>query len=386
MKILHVIPSVAARYGGPSVAIRGMAAAQAARGHFVEVATTDADGPGRLPVPLGTPVPEEGFAIRHFARTLPGEWKYSRPLARWLDAHAGEFDVVHVHALWCHANAAGCRAARRARVPYVLRPLGTLGAWSLHQRRWKKAPYYYAVERPNLRNAAAIHATSDAESEGIAALGFGERVHVVGLGVSIPDAALLGTRPLSGPLRLVFVGRLHPAKGIPLLVDAVALAVARGSALLLDVVGAGAAEYEARLRGQVGALGLAEHVRFLGHLEGEAKWRALGRAEVFVLPSNHENFGIAAVEAMACGCAVVISDQVGLAPEVGAAGAGRVVPRELESLASVLESLAADRASARSMGMRGRALASDRYSWSRTAAELERVYEAIGAGRGGRAA
>lgn len=381
MKILHVIPSVAARYGGPSVAIRGMAAAQAVRGHSVEVATTDADGPGRLAVPLRTPVTEGGFTIRHFARTLPGEWKYSRTLARWLDAHVGEFDVVHVHALWCHPNAAGCRAAYRVGVPYVVRPLGTLGEWSLRQRRWKKAPYYYAIERQHLRRAAAIIATSRAEADAIAKLGLGDRVHVVALGVDEPASALIGARPLAGALRLVFVGRLHPVKGLPLLVDAVALAVARGSELRLDVVGAGPAAYEASLRAQVEALGLASRVRFLGHLDGDAKWSALGSAEVFVLPSNHENFGIAAVEAMAAGCALVLSDQVGLAPQVEAAGAGCVVPTALEPLAAALERLAADRPAARAMGARARALASDRYSWARTAEELDRVYAAIGAGR-----
>ena len=122
MRVLHVIPAVANRYGGPSTALRGMTAALAARGADVTVATTDADGPERLDVPLGRPVDDGGVEYRYFRRSLPGEYKYSWPLTRWLMREAGAFDVVHVHALFSYSTAAAARIAARKTWSPVDRP------------------------------------------------------------------------------------------------------------------------------------------------------------------------------------------------------------------------------------------------------------------------
>lgn len=377
MNILHVIPAVAMRYGGPSVAVRGMAAAQSRRGHRVVVATTDADGAARLDVPVGEPVSTDGYTIHHFARALPGEWKYSRQLSRWLDDRVAQFDVVHVHALFCHANAAAARAAWRHGVPYVMRPLGTLGGWSLAQRRWKKAPYYLAVERTNLRRAAAIHATSQAEAAEVAALGFGDRVHVVELGLDVNVVA--GRAPLdaAAPLRVIFLGRLHPKKNLPLLLGGLRRAVAAGADVTLEVVGDGEPAYVGELRARARELGIADRVRFVGPLGGVDKWSAFARSDVFALPSNHENFGIAVAEAMVAGCAVLVSDQVAIAADVAASGGGMIVDRDEQAIARSLSEMAQDRAKARTMGARASAFAAERYSWARTAERLDELYAAI---------
>jgi len=234
MRVLHVIPSVAARYGGPSAALKGMTAALAARGVSVSVATTNADGPGALEVPLDDEVTEDGVQYRFFARTLPGEYKFSWPLARWLRQHVRDFDVLHVHALFSFATIPACRSASRARVPYVLRPLGTLGSWSLAHRGWKKAPYLALVERRHLRDAAAIHATSEGERDALEALAVGGKTRVIPLGVEVAEAAVLRRREErmasrdmasgSAGLQLLFLSRLHPVKGLPLLFEAVARA------------------------------------------------------------------------------------------------------------------------------------------------------------------
>ena len=100
MRVLHVIAGVAPRYGGPSVAVHAMARATAALGLDVTVVTTEADGPGRLEVPLDVDVMRDGVRYRFFARTLPGEWKFSWPLTTWLRRHLRDYDVVHVHALF----------------------------------------------------------------------------------------------------------------------------------------------------------------------------------------------------------------------------------------------------------------------------------------------
>ena len=374
MKILHVLPAIAARYGGPSVAMRALGPRQAARGHEVHVATTDADGPSRLDVPLDEPVIDRGVVYHYFPRTLNGEFKFSWPLTRWLYEHVGGYDVVHVSYLFSYSTIPACRAARRAGVPYVVRPLGTLDAWSLRQKRWKKAPYYWMIERSHLASATAIHATSAAEADAVARLGFGARTHVVELGVDGPPT--LARRPAGdGPLRLLYLSRVHPKKGIPLLLDAMADAVARGAALDLTVAGSGQPAYLAELRDRAGALGIADRVRFVGHVEGEAKWALLADAELFVLPSSQENFGIAVAEALAAGVPVLVSDQVAIAPQVADAGAGRVVPLDRERLRDALIDAFERRRALPTMGERALALARSRYSWERTAAQLDDLYE-----------
>jgi glycosyltransferase involved in cell wall biosynthesis len=384
MKVLHVIPATAPRYGGPSIAVHAMAKGVRDLGAEVTVATTDADGRGRLPVPHGRPTETEGVEYRYFPRSLPGEWKLSLPLGRWLHANAGRFDVVHVHALFSYATIPGCRAALRRSVPYVLRPLGTLDPWSLAQGSARKRPYLALVEGTHLRGAAAIHATSAAEAEGIAALGFGARVRVIPLGAE--PASAPRTRGPGGPLRVLFLARLHPKKGLPLLLDAVAALLREGRAEVeLEVAGDGDPAYRRELEARTRALGIAGRVRFLGRVEGSAKARALADADLFVLPSYQENFGIAAAEAMAAGLPVVVSDRVGIAEQVAEAGAGTVVPCDAAALAAAIRGAALDPEARLRAGERAAGLARGAFAWEHTSRRLLELYRELAApaGRGG---
>lgn len=381
MRVLHVIPAVGQAYGGPSVAIRGMTRSLAARGVEVEVATTDANGGNPLDVPLGSPVHDGDVTYRFFARSLPGEWKYSWPLTRWLARRVSDFDIVHVHALFSYSTIPACRFARRAGVPYVVRPLGTLAPWSLGQGAWKKQPYMRFVERPHLRSAAAIHVTSKAEESDVRALGF-SRVAMIPLGVGPSLLSGRGSRREGErPLRLLFLSRLHPKKNIPLLLDACALLErARPGSFELVIAGAGDASYRAALESQARREGIGARVTFAGHLEGDAKADAFAGADVFVLPSSDENFGIAAAEALAAGLPTILSDQVALAADVADAGAGLVAARDPASLATAIESLAEDPIARARMGRAARELARRRYSWDRTGDELVSLYARLAYG------
>lgn len=384
MKVLHVIPSVAPRYGGPSVAIREMASALAARGVSVTVATTDADGPGSLPVPLGVPRREGAADFVYFPRTLPGEWKFSVPLTRWIARHVREFDVVHVHALFSYATLPGCRLARRAGVPYVLRPLGTLTAFSLGSKAWKKAPYLRLVERSHIRGAAAMHVTSDDEARSLAALGFGVRTEVIPLGVrspvSDPAAALLAreARPGGAPARLLFLSRLHAKKGLPLLFAALAeVERERPGSVELVVAGDGDPAFKRGLHELVQSLGVSPAVRFVGQVGGADKSRLFADSDFFALASDDENFGIAAAEALAAGLPVILSDRVALSRDAQEAGAGLVVTREVAPLAAAIRRLVEDRTLRTRMSERAATMARTTLSWERTAADLERLYDSL---------
>lgn len=378
MRVLHVIPGLSPRDGGPTMALHRMAAATAARGIEVTVATSDDDAGGRLDVPLGRAVRASGIEYWYFRRSLPGSWKFSLGLTRWLAANVARFDVVHVHALFSYATIPGCRFAFRAGVPVVLRPLGTATPWSLAHHRWKKRPYYALVERSHLRRAAAIHTTSEAERDDIAALGFGDRAVNIPLGVD-PVPALRRPGVAGARVRILFLSRLHEKKNVPMLIDSVAAARRAGEQVELTVAGDGAPVYRAQLEEHARASGAGEAIRFVGHVAGDAKRRLLEESDVYALPSHQENFGIAVAEALAAGLPVIVSDQVGIAPEIAAAGAGRVIPVAGDALTSAIESLARDPALRTSMGARARALAAERYSWERTATLLAELYTGVSA-------
>ncbi len=378
LRVLHVIPAVAPRYGGPALTMRHMAAGLAALGVRVDVATTTADGERDLGMPLGRPVVEDGARYFYFPRQRPRGWTYSAPLARWLRAHAADYDLLHVHGAFTYSTLAACRAARRVGRPYVLEPCGTLNSWGLAQKRWKKLPYYALIERRNLQSAEAIHAASPLEAAELIPLGLGAKVRVIPLSCDLPPLRSRPARPGASP-RLLTLSRLHPVKGLPVLFEALALLKAEGGPQVrLTIAGQGEAVYAAQLRAEAAALGLAGQVTFAGFVEGRAKADLLAAADLFVLPSHAENFGLAAAEALAAGLPVIVSDGVGLAEMVREAGAGLVVPAgSAEALGAAIGGLAADAARREAMGRRGRALARREFSLAALSTRLLALYEEV---------
>jgi glycosyltransferase involved in cell wall biosynthesis len=378
MRLLHVIPGVARRYGGPSVAVLEMCRALRARGHDPLIVTTDADGPDRLPVEVGEPIEYEGVRAVFFPRTWSESIKYSAPLARWLGAHIREFDVVHVHALMSHACVAAVRAARAADVPYVLRPLGTLDDWSLAQKPLKKRVFMAGLGRTMLRGAAAVHVTSPDEGAAVATAWNVERVAMIPLGVNAHAFEAARERPADPPY-VASLSRVHPVKGLELLVDAFAAVTRDGplAAWQLHIAGSGAPDDVAALVAHVRNSPAAGRVRLTGWLDGADKDAFLGRASLFALTSRHENFGIGLAEAMARGLPVVASRAVQIAPWIESAGAGWVTPLAPAAIEAALRDAMADPAKRASRGAAARVLA-EQWRWPAVAERLEEMYATAG--------
>lgn len=375
MKILHVIPSVSPIDGGPSYALRRMSASLVKMGLEVDVATTNANGKDTLEVPLFKSRVEEGVRYFYFPRQFPKRWTFSPPLAHWLDEHARDYDLLHIHALFSYPTLPACHSARRAKVPYVLRPLGTLGAWSLTHKAWRKSLYYHFFERRNLLHASAIQATSLLEAQSLERLGFKACTFVIPLAVeSIPSPSR--SKPNS-PARLLFLSRLHPTKALPVLFQSLALLRQQGICPTLTVVGNGEGSYQSVLQKYVKTLGLESQVEFTGFLEGEEKARAFASADIFVLPSYQESFGLAAAEAMAAGLPVVVSDQVGISPDILQYGAGLVVPCKADSLKEGLKKLIDAPGLRLEMGRQGQQLVRDRFHPEVVGAKLLSLYTKI---------
>jgi glycosyltransferase involved in cell wall biosynthesis len=373
-------------YGGPFVAVKGMAEAVASLGAEVDVATTTANGKAELDAPLDRLVVEEGVRYFYFQRQYPKVWTFSFPLTRWLGRHASKYDVLHVHVPFSYPTLFGCQMARRHSVPYVLMPHGTLDPWALRFRRWKKAPYFLLFERANILGAAAVHAVSAHERHAIEALGLPARVVTIPLGIDPPaegdegHGASRKRKEMDGTVNILFLSRLHPKKGIEILLDAARLLQQRDK-MRFFIAGEGEEAYVRSLQDRAAAYGLEKRVTFTGFVSGAAKRRLFQEAHLFVLPSYDENFGMAVAEALSFGLPVVISEHVALAEQVAAVGAGSVVPCDAGELARALATLVADPDLCQRMGEAGRRLAQAEFSWPEIAKRLIALYEEVRAAR-----
>ena len=378
MHVLHVIPSIAPRYGGPSAAIAPMCQALLARGINPLIATTDADGSGRLPVPLGRPTTWEGVPAIFFSRNISESFKYSLGLSRWLAANVSAFDLVHVHALMSHASLAASTAARRAHVPYIIRPLGTIAPWSLQQKSLRKRALLALGARQLLHDAAAVHCTSAQEKQDVErAIGVSTCV-VVPLGI---DPAVLEEEPVSFSERekdpyCLTLSRLHPKKNLETVIDAFLDATEQSQEWRLLIAGDGEPEYVARLRHHISERRAEDRISLLGWVEGPRKRDLIRESSIFVLASLHENFGISLLEALGRGVPVIASRQVDLADAVEAAGAGWIVDTTRPSVTDGIARAVNDAEARRRKSDAARRMA-QRYAWPAIADQLVDLYVQI---------
>jgi glycosyltransferase involved in cell wall biosynthesis len=325
MKVLHVVPYVSSLYGGPPVVVAQMADTLSGLGCEVDVLTTTAYGNVELDLPTDQPVIHNGIRYFYCARQWPKFWMFSWYLRCWLYRNVRNYDLVHIHNLFTYTTLPSCAFARCFDIPYVITPHGMLDPWCLSHKWWKKRPYYHFLEHNNLQRASAIHVTSSFEARGMGSLGFNEKTHVIPLYVKSPALQERNCKD-HNTLSLLFMSRLDPVKGLPTLLQALALLRERaGVAVVFTIAGHGRGEYLTELQTMVKKLNISENVKFVGFLQGEARAQVLAEADVFVLPSYHENFSLATAEAMAVGLPVIVSDQVGIAQEISEANAGVVV-------------------------------------------------------------
>lgn len=385
MKVLHVIPSVGPLRGGPSVMMRTMARGLVQDGLAVDVATTDDNGHGRLIVSYSKPVVEEGVTYRYFRRQTRF-YNFSWPLTCWLAQHVRDYDLVHIHALFSYAAIPATYWANQWKVPYIVRPLGVLNHWGMQNRRpWLKKLSYYLIEKHILRSAAAIHYTSEQERLEAAELGIRQKSVVIPNTADIPFSAINFTpgqfrarNPhLANRSLILFLSRLDPKKGLDILFLAFAQARAQHPRAMLVLAGSGEPAFTAHLQREAARLGIASDIFWTGFLTGEEKWAAMADADIFVLPSYSENFGVAVVEAMVFGMPVVVSDQVAIHWEISQAQAGLVIPCRAKDLTEALTTLLKNVGLRSQMGANGRRLAQTKFSPEAGKGRLIKFYSEI---------
>jgi glycosyltransferase involved in cell wall biosynthesis len=214
-----------------------------------------------------------------------------------------------------------------------------------------------------------------AEAEHLRALG-ARRIEVIPLGVDVPISTRV-QRNSAGRLCILFLSRLHPKKGIPVLLEAVRLVRDDGTPVSLTIAGTGAPDYEAQLRSAAERAGIADLITWAGHVEGRPKAELFAQSDVFVLPSSQENFGIAVAEALAAGLPVIVSHEVAIGREAEAAGAGRSLPIDARQFADAIIDYARHPESRVAAGRAAARFAIASYSWPACAERLEALYRAV---------
>src|SRR5437764_3614081 len=273
-RVLHVIPSIAAVHGGPSVMLEQMARGLSRTGIEIQIATTNDDGGSLLEVPCGVPVVRDGITYWYFQRQT-SFYKFSRPLSKWLGRHVADYQVVHIHALFSHAAFAAAYWAHRAGVPYVVRPLGTLNRWGMENRRpWLKRLSFRLIERRILENAAFVHYTSEQEREEAALLKLSARSEIIpNPAPQVEGESLVGRFRAAHPeLRdreiILFLSRFDKKKGLDLLLPAFAQVRKQFPAAALVLAGSGNDDLVRGLHAQAHDLGIHGDVFWPGFLKG----------------------------------------------------------------------------------------------------------------------
>ncbi len=375
MNILHVIPDLSFETGGPVVAVLSMAGALAKTGSKETIASTNYGLHGRADIP--------GVTVRMYPCQFSA-WRWSRELCRALPDLIEESDIVHIDTMWQYPTFAASRACRKRGKPYILRPCGMLDNWSLSQSAFKKKLYLKLLGNRIIADAAAIHFTTREEMlRSPVASSYGKSF-IVPNGLS--DAMFTPPRGLNSFLAkhpdlcdkriVLFLGRLHYKKQPDVAIKAFRRVCGMDDALMLVLAGPAERSYLDTLKRLAAKYELGGRVLFTGLLHGENARDAYYAAEMFILPSLQENFGISVAEAMAAQCPVIVSEQVNLASEVRAANAGIVCGSDAQSVAAAMEQLVRDRAFGKKMGKNGRELAM-RYSWDRTATSIVAVYQDV---------
>jgi glycosyltransferase involved in cell wall biosynthesis len=336
LRIAHFITSMDARMGGVAAVIAGLAPAQARAGLDVTVVSAWAEGEATDANELTT----AGVKVQLIGpvrRRLGGHPQ----MQAQVQAAVFNSDVVHIHALWEHLQHYAARAAQRAGKPYVFSPHGMLDPWSLKQSALVKRIYMALRLRRNLNRATLLHYTAELEKQLVQPLGLTPGGVVIPNGLRLDEFEQLPERgtfrrkfPQLGQRPIVlFLSRVHYKKGLDLLVPAFAQAKLQPDAMLV-IAGPPAKGYLTEVQAMVRQHGLEDRTIFTGMLRGLARIEAMVDADLFVLPSRQENFGIVIIEALAAKCPVVISDQVNIHREITAAGVGGVVPLDITKLAA----------------------------------------------------
>ena len=290
-------------------------------------------------------------------------------------------DIVHCHGLWLFPSLVDLSIKRSLNTPYVISPRGMMDPWALKNSAWKKKIIGYIFENRHLRNATCIHALCQSEANSIRAYGLKNPIAVLPNGIDLPDQQEFALPPWHGVIEhgskvLLYLGRLHPKKGLPNLLAAWKQVQEKTTGVdwILAIAGWSQGGHEQELKDRATALRLEQNVIFVGSQFGEGKAACYHHADAFVLPSFSEGLPMVILEAWAHGLPVLMTPQCNITEGFAANAALSMTP-DVESIVAGLEKLMkmSERERA-AMGARGKQLVRGTFSWSTIAAQMIEVY------------
>ena len=389
MRIAYVCPYYrpAYVYGGPVNGSAALCEGLTRVGGEVTVFTTNANGATTLDVPLRQKVEVEGVSVFYFPLALGGlAYFYSPLLAKALAMRVPEFDVVVAATLWGHALIPTATACIHHSVPYVIPAEGQLTPWALARKRLKKALYLNVLVRRYIDRAAGIRCTDILEAEAVDRLGFRSPTFVVPN--PIRTSGFRSERN-SGNWRqelgipadacvLLFLGRLTRIKRPDIAVDVLGAAQALPREIHLIVVGPDEDGLIHQLHDQARGLGCDDRLHFTGLLHQTAVATVLAEVDLLVMPTEiQENFGMSALEAMAAGVPVLVSEGVPVGRWACMAGAGLVVASTSSAFRKAALELLSSPEQLKAMGQAGQDLARRRFDVDVVARQMLAQCEAI---------
>jgi glycosyltransferase involved in cell wall biosynthesis len=361
MKVIHVIPSIEEEASGPAYSVPSLSNAMRNAGTESCLVST-----------VSNQV-EEAAGFKTFSRRrFPYRVGRSPEMYRWLcqEVSSGAIDIVHNHGIWMMPNVYPGWVTRGSQTPLVVSPRGTFSEWAMNHSKAVKIPFWHVFQKRAISGAALFHATSEGEYGDIRRLNFRQPIAVIPNGVDLP----LLDEPRFGARRsLLFLGRVHPVKGVDNLLRAWAALESRFEDWDLRIVGPGDEGYLRELDGLATSLRVTR-ATFDGSLYGAAKEQAYRSADLFVLPTHSENFGIAVAEALAAGCPVITTKG---APWSGLRehGAGWWIDIGVDPLRRALEvAMSKPRQELAAMGSRGRSWMERDFSWDKIATQMIEAY------------
>jgi glycosyltransferase involved in cell wall biosynthesis len=360
VKVFLAGTSFKPEYGGPAYSVSRLGVALAQAG--VEVGLWAPDESAEVTPLLPTICP-----VRRMAGTDTDALNtFGRP------------DILHDNGMWLPHNHRLAALAKRRSIPRIVSVRGMLEPWALSHKKWKKTIAWSVYQRRDLIGANCHHATAKEEARNIQRFGFDVPVCMIPNGVDLPEVNPISSR--RGPSRggwkkALFMGRLYPVKGLPMLIEA--WAQVRPNRWKLSIAGPDEAGHRRQLERSISAVGLEETVAFLGRLDGPAKQAAFSEADLFVLPSHSESFGMAIAEALAHSLPV-LTTTVTPWSMVRHHDCGWCVEPTVAGLAEGLrEATSCDSEILRAMGERGRTFVAEEFRWAHVARQFVETYEAL---------
>jgi glycosyltransferase involved in cell wall biosynthesis len=368
--VLHTIASLKATKGGPSVSVSRLCEALSDNGIKVDLMTQKG-----WRTPESHLIPDLKRVQTRFVRSLPflGERLSYAPFLRkriGSESHRKHYKIIHDHGLWLPCNHAASSIANRLGIPFIVHPRGMLEPWALSYKAWKKRIAWRSYQRRDLSRASILVATSAQEEHAIRRAGLRLPIAIIPNGIDLPPETMAVNK--SGTKMALFLSRIHPKKGLLNLVAA--WAKTRPEGWTIVVAGPDEGGHRRDLESAIHRAGVGDQFVFAGPVAGEEKADLYRNADLFILPTFSENFGLVVAEALAYGVPVITTKG---APWEGlvAHGCGWWIDMNVEALASAIRKATNLSAETRqAMGERGRRYVQSAFAWSRIAHEMMSVY------------